>query len=180
MLNEGISQVEVIDIQNRCRWNMSTYRLDCIRQLLHRMSNISKHGNQLNEGVVPPYLGLLDKALKNRKRAPRSNAKSISIGPLVTWVAPKKMMILMSSIAKMALVIKSGSGRSTYLFMRLFIPSFDRSKALVFCSIHDAAEIVNQKDTILEVLLKRQSISNTTFVSVLYFLERIRPGGSIS
>lgn len=67
-----------------------------------------------------------------------------------------------------------------YLFMRLFIPSFDRSKALVFCSIHDAAEIVNQKDTILEVLLKRQSISNTTFVSVLYFLERIKPGGSIS
>jgi hypothetical protein len=65
-----------------------------------------------------------------------SNAKSISIGPLVTGVAPKKMMILMSSIAKMALVIKSGSGRSTYLFIRLFIPSFDGSEALVFCSIH--------------------------------------------
>ena len=47
-----------------------------------------------------------------------SNAKSISIGPLVTWVVPKKMTILMSSTAKMALVIKSGSGRSTYLFMR--------------------------------------------------------------
>jgi len=74
--------------------------------------------NQLNEGVVITYLDLLDKALKNSKRAPMSNAKSISIGPLVTWVVPKKMTILMSSTAKMALVIKSGSGRSMYLFMR--------------------------------------------------------------
>jgi hypothetical protein len=74
-----------------------------------------------------------------------SNAKSISIGPLVTGDAPKKIRILMSSIAKMALVIKSGSGRSMYLFMRLFMLSFDGSEALILCSIHDAAEIVNQK-----------------------------------
>ncbi|TMD69990.1 MAG: hypothetical protein E6I91_00780 [Chloroflexi bacterium] len=74
-----------------------------------------------------------------------SNAKSISIGPLVTGDAPKKMKILMSSIAKMALVIKSGSGRSMYLFMRLFTLSFDGSEVLISCSIHDAAEIVNKK-----------------------------------
>jgi hypothetical protein len=59
-----------------------------------------------------------------------SNAKSISIGPLVTWVVPKKMMILMSSIAKTALVIKSGSGRSVYLFIWLFIPRLIKVKRL--------------------------------------------------
>ena len=49
-----------------------------------------------------------------------------------------------------------------YLFMWLFIPSFDGSEVLAFCSIHDAAEIVHQKDTLPKVLLKRQPISNTT------------------
>ena len=76
-----------------------------------------------------------------------SNAKSISIGPLVTGVAPKKMMILMSSTAKMALVIKSGSGRSTYLFILLFIPSFDGSEALVFRSIHYGELKVEKENT---------------------------------
>jgi hypothetical protein len=51
-----------------------------------------------------------------------SNAKSISIGPLVVADIPKKIKIPMSSAPKMALAIKNGIGLLLYLFMRLIFP----------------------------------------------------------
>jgi len=64
-----------------------------------------------------------------------SNAKSISIGPLVVADAPKKMMRLMSSIPKTTLTTKSGSGRRVFKFIRLFILSISEGDVLVICSI---------------------------------------------
>ncbi|HBE26458.1 MAG TPA: hypothetical protein DDW33_12310 [Ktedonobacter sp.] len=81
------------------------------------------------------YLARLAKALKKSTRAPMSNAKSISIGPLVVADAPKKMMRLMSSIPKTTLTTKSGSGRRVFKFIRLFILSISEGDMLVICSI---------------------------------------------
>ena len=75
-----------------------------------------------------------------------SNAKSISIGPLVVADAPKKIMRLMSSIPKTTLTIKSGSGRGVFQFMRLFNLSFAGSEVLVTCSICFPILVVQSPD----------------------------------
>src|SRR5712691_10041610 len=89
------------------------------------------------------YLGRLDKALKRRTRAPMSNAKSISIGPLVVADTPKMITTLSSSTPNKALTNKSGSGRFVYQRICFFILSFSGGEVLIFCSIQHAVEIVN-------------------------------------
>ena len=56
------------------------------------------------------HLDRCDKALKNSTKAPMSSAKSISIGPRVVAVAPKKIRIPMSDAPKMTHAIKSQRG----------------------------------------------------------------------
>ena len=68
--------------------------------------------------------------------APISNAKSISIGPRVVPVAPKKTIMPSSATTKMAHATISGRGCCKYLFIRLSLLSFGRIEVFVLSSIH--------------------------------------------
>lgn len=102
-----------------------------------------------------------------------SNAKSISIGPLVVADAPKKMMRLMSSIPKTTLTIKSGSGRGVFQFMRLFILSFAGGEVLVICSICPTILVVQPPDNHRGCAAKSAAILATILQKLYTFLMAI-------
>jgi hypothetical protein len=88
----------------------------------------------------PYYLERLARARKSRARAAINSASSISTGPRELTVNPKKRTTLRSSTPKTTLITISGSGCCIYLFMHSYILSLCSDKALVFCSIHHAAQ----------------------------------------
>ena len=70
------------------------------------------------------YLERLVKAAKSRARAAMNKARSISTGPLVVAVKPKKIRIPASNIPKIALTTRSGRGCFVQ-FIRFFFLSSD-------------------------------------------------------